>query len=102
MLTQALLRCTVALLDDACPFDPRFYRCGLLEDDLSEDSCAECWRAYLYGSLRPPTPTPATGPNPCRHRRQSTGCAWPFRRAAKKILNLAPQGFDGSIRPHNG
>lgn len=64
MLTQALLRCTVALLDDACPFDPRFYRCGLLEDDLSEDSCAECWRAYLVWLTQASDPYASDRPDP--------------------------------------
>lgn len=64
MLTQALLRCTVALLDDACPFDPHFYRCGLLEDDLSEDSCAECWRAYLVWLTQASDPYASDRPDP--------------------------------------
>lgn len=62
MLSYALIMCAAAILDDACPFDPCFYRCGFCEDDEGGDTCAECWRAYLlwlecaldvYKPLRP-------------------------------------------------
>lgn len=65
MLTSALLRCTVAILDDACPFDPRFYRCGIgAADDLADDTCADCWRSYLIWLTQAADPYASDRPHP--------------------------------------
>lgn len=42
---DALLRCALLLIEDACPPDRAAYACRRCDAD---DVCGECWRRYLF------------------------------------------------------
>lgn len=102
MLTSALLRCTVAILDDACPFDPRFYRCGLSEDDPADDCCAECWRSYLVWLTQASDPYSADRPCPLPERAAVDRLQTALVTPQQNFLSLAAQGFPAAQCPRHG
>ena len=102
MLTSALLRCTVAILYDACPFDPRFYRCGLSEDDPADDCCAECWRSYLVWLTQASDPYSADRPCPLPERAAADRLQTALVTPQQNFLSLAAQGFPAAQYPRHG
>lgn len=102
MLTSVLLRCTVAILDDACPFDPCFYRCGLAEDDPAEDSCAECWRSYLVWLTQAADPYASDRPQPLPAGAAVNRLQTAISMGREKTFGLAVQSFDSEQYPCHG